>query len=196
MNTLARFSTLIIALLLVGGSFEADRYEALPDSMIWIEGTSTMGTYSCAGDRVVGFGRLDQSHSAHLTVEIAVPVRSFDCGIGQMNDDLTDALKADAHPAISFSLSDADWSPGSFRTGVWVPISAIGELEVAGETRRVTFSLHGQRQADGLVRVRGEQSLRMTDFNVEPPSGLLGLVRSHNDIVVRFDLRAAQRSIR
>ena len=193
MNTLARTSILIFAVLFGGATFDSDRYEVLPESRIWIDGSSTTGQYSCVGDRVVGNGLVDAGPRTSVSVHVAVPVRSFDCGIRQMNADFVDALKADAHPAISFSLEEVDWSSGSFSRGTWVSMSATGELEVAGETRHIAFALEGQRIADGRVRVRGAHPLRMTDFGIEPPSGLLGLVRSHDDIVVRFDLRAALR---
>ncbi len=193
MNTLARTSALILAILLGGATLVVDRYEALPESRIWIDGRSTAGSYSCEGSRVVGFGQLAEGSDRSVQVEVAVPVRSFDCGMRQMNADFTSALKAEAHPAISFSLRHVAWSAGSYSSNSWVPISANGDLEVAGETKRVNLRLEGQRQATGLVRIRGSHPLRMTDFGVEPPSGLLGLVRSRDEIVVRFDLRAAPR---
>lgn len=110
-----------------------------------------------------------------------------------MNSDFTEALKADAHPAISFSLVDASWPAGPVRVGSWVSVSATGELEVGGEARRIAVTVEGQRLANGRIRIRGSHPLRMTDFGIEPPSGLLGLVRSHDDIVVRFDIQAAPR---
>ena len=193
MNTLARTSILILAVLFGGATSDSQRYEVLPESRIWIDGSSTTGSYSCIGDRVVGNGTLDAGPRTSVIVHVAVPVRSFDCGMRQMNADIVEALKADAHPAISFSLGEADWSSGSFSQGTWVSMSATGELEVAGVTRHIAFALEGQRLADGRVHVRGAHPLRMTDFGIEPPSGLLGLVRSDDDIVVRFDLQAVPR---
>lgn len=193
MTTLARTSILIVALLFGGAAFDTIQYEALPESRLWIDGSSTAGSYQCVADRVVGLGQVEDGGRASVQVDVAVPVRSFDCGRRQMNADFTEALKADAHPAISFALLDANWPSGAFRSGSWVSISATGELEVAGEDRRITMTVQGQRLANGRVRVRGAVPLRMTDFGIEPPSGLLGLVRSHDDIVVRFDIQAAPR---
>ena len=193
MNKLARSSILIIAILFGGASFDTVQYEALPESRLWIDGTSSVGSYQCISDRVVGLGQLEENNRGFVRVNVAVPVRSFNCGPRQMNADFTDALKADAHPAISFSLLHADWPSGAFSDGAWVSISATGELELAGEARRIAITVQGQRLANGQVRVRGSHRLRMTDFGIEPPSRLLGLVRSHDEIVVRFDLRAAPR---
>jgi hypothetical protein len=33
----------------------------------------------------------------------------------------------------------------------------------------------------------------MTDFGIDPPSGLLGAVRAHDRITVRFELAAVER---
>ena len=66
--------------------------------------------------------------------------------------------------------------------------AGVGTITLAGEQRPVTVTAQGQRMDDGLVRIQGRHALRMTDFDIEPPTGLLGLVRAHDDIVVRFDL--------
>ncbi|MCH7639732.1 MAG: YceI family protein [Bacteroidetes bacterium] len=193
MNKLARSSILIIAILFGGASFDTVQYEALPESRLWIDGTSSVGSYQCISDRVVGLGQLEDGRHTSVRVDVAVPVRSFNCGPRQFDIDFANALKADAHPALSFSLHRADWPPGSFSDGTWVSMSVTGEFEVAGEARNIAFTVQGQRLASGQVRVRGAHRLRMTDFGIEPPSRLLGLVRSHDEIVVRFDLRAAPR---
>ncbi len=193
MKTLARTSILITGILFSGAGFDTVHYEALPESRLWIDGTSSVGSYQCHAGRIVGRGWFEDAPPTSVRVHVAVPVYSFDCGPRQMNADFADALKADAHPAISFSLLHADWPSGAFSGGGWVSVSATGELELAGEARRIALTVQGQRLANGQVRIRGSHRLRMTDFGVEPPSRMLGLVRSHDEIVVRFDLHAAPR---
>jgi hypothetical protein len=43
-----------------------------------------------------------------------------------------------------------------------------------------------------MKRLHGQGSLqvRMTDFGVEPPTALFGLVKAHDDILIRFHLMA------
>jgi hypothetical protein len=181
---------------LVGGAATAQgQYRVEPASQFWIDGTSTVNAFTCAADEVVGFGSVeaptaaDPTH-AGLDAEVVIPVRAFDCGVRQMNRDMYEALKGQAHPAIRFALDRAELLPAP-PYAEWAPVRVWGTLTLAGERRPVAVTAQGKRLRDGLVRIQGRHALRMTDFDIDPPSGLLGLVRAHDDIVVRFDLIAA-----
>jgi len=178
--------------LLTLGSFGAtlppDRYEVSQESRFWIDGTATTGPWTCEAEDVSGHGVLGGDA---LRAEVSVPVRAFDCGSGPMNRDLRHALRADAHPAIAFTLDRAETLGQETRPGAWVRVRATGRLRLAGVERSITLDAEGRRLADGRVALRGREGLRMTDFGVDPPSHALGLVRAHDPIVVRFDLVAA-----
>jgi hypothetical protein len=47
----------------------------------------------------------------------------------------------------------------------------------------------------GALRARGAVAMRMTDFGIKPPTGLFGLIRSRNEITVRFDLVVSGQTI-
>ncbi len=180
----------ILALLVLGSLGAApvhDRYEVAPESRFWIDGSATTGPWTCEADGISGHGVLGGDA---LRAEVSVPVRAFDCGSGPMNRDLRHALRADAHPAIAFTLDRAETLGGDARPGAWVRVRATGRLRLAGVERPVTLDAEGRQLADGRVALRGRKDLRMTDFDVDPPSHALGLVRAHDPIVVRFDLAA------
>ena len=164
-------------------------------SHFWIDGTSTVNTFTCAASEVAGSGTVDETamsvaRQADFRAEVVIPVRSFDCGVRQMNRDLYEALKGRAYPAVRFALRHAEVLP-SAAASEWTPVKVRGTLTLAGAQRPVTVTARGQRLGNGRVRIQGRHALRMTDFNIDPPSGLLGLVRAHDDIVVRFDLIAS-----
>ena len=170
------------------------QYTVRPDSRFWIDGTSTVNSFTCAASEVAGFGSVDEeamgdARRADLRAEVVIPVRAFDCGLRQMNRDFYEALKGKAYPAVRFALRRAELLASDGRSE-WTPVRVWGAITLAGEQRAVTVTARGQRLADGRVRIQGRHPLRMTDFGIEPPTGLLGLVRAHDDIVVRFDLVA------
>ena len=190
----------LIALLLLGtlglslahAAAAQALYTVRPASQFWIDGTSTVSSFTCAASDVVGFGSVEETtaREAELEAEVVIPVRAFDCGVRQMNSDLYEALKGRAYPAVRFALNRAEVlasEPGAD----WTPVRVWGTITLAGEQRPVTVTARGQRLPNGRVRIQGRHALRMTDFNIEPPTGLLGLVRAHDDIVVRFDLVAS-----
>jgi hypothetical protein len=169
------------------------QYTVRPSSQFWIDGTSTVNAFTCAASQVAGHGVVETApdgQPTELDAEVVIPVRAFDCGVRQMNRDMYEALKGKAHPAVRFALDRAEVLPAP-PYSEWTPVRVWGTITLAGERRPVTVTAQGRRLDDGLVRIQGQHALRMTDFDIEPPTGLLGLVRAHDDIVVRFDLVAA-----
>ncbi|HEX8385846.1 MAG TPA: YceI family protein [Rubricoccaceae bacterium] len=180
-----------VALLGAGGAARPAGYTVDAGSRFRIDGTSTLGRYSCAADAVTGSA--DVPTRGPMTAEVTVGVGSFDCGQARMNRDFRRALQAEGHPEIRFDLDAAEALAPEARPGAWVPVRATGRLSLAGAERAVVIVAEGRRLGQGRVRLRGQHPMRMTDFGVAPPSGMLGMVRAHDRIVVRFDLTATSR---
>jgi hypothetical protein len=187
---------ILLAFALLGAAATAQAQYIVRDaSQFWIDGTSTVSAFTCTASEVAGAGTVDEAEMsaaqpAAFHAEVVVPVRAFDCGVRQMNSDMYEALKGKAHPAVRFTLRRAEVLPAP-PYAEWTPVKVWGTLTLAGAQRPVTVVAQGKRLADGRVRIQGRHALRMTDFDIDPPSGLLGLVRAHDDIVVRFDLLAS-----
>lgn len=181
-------------LLLVGGwhmSNRIGRVVLLPGSQLWIDGSSTVNSFTCDANEIFGYGVLeDARNDRDAEVEIAVPVRQFDCGKRRMNQDMYEALKADEYPTIEYVLDDARLLTGVPEPGDEFSIQTRGRLTIAGAEREITMVVKGERLSDGTYRVEGSEPLAMSDFGVDPPTALLGLVKAHDRIVVRFDLVA------
>lgn len=169
-----------------------------------IEGTSTVNSFTCRTGEVDGRARLsgdplrtvaEESRPTPMA-QVAVPAGSFDCGKSRMNKDFYEALKAEAYPTIRYELHDAQLISGvqavrGKADAGPIKIAADGMLTIAGEQRPVHVVAEGQSLGEGLYRLTGSVPLRMTDFGVEPPTALLGLVKAHDDIEVHFEIVAA-----
>ena len=185
-----------LALVLLGAALPGGRPGGRPEgytvdagSRVRIDGTSTLGRYTCAAGEVAGAG--DVPPAGPATAELTVGVASFDCGQSRMNRDFRRSLRAEAAPEIRFTLGLAETLAPEARTGAWVRVRAAGRLSLAGVERPVTVVAEGRRLGAGRVQLRGQHPLLMTDFGVRPPSGMLGLVRAHDRVVVVFDLTAS-----
>lgn len=188
-----RLAVLLGPMLLLGlAATPQSRYAVDTQSRFWIDGTSTMGRYTCEADAVMGSGRVLPAGRS-VEAEVIVPTAAFDCGNPRMNRDFVDALQAEQHPTIRFRVDRAEILDANPAPGAWVNVRATGTLRLAGVERPITLDAEGQRLPDGRVRIRGRHPLKMTDFGVEPPTGLLGLVRARDAVVARFDLVAAAR---
>jgi polyisoprenoid-binding protein YceI len=181
-----------VALLGAAGGGVSPRYVVTGGSSFRIDGTSTVGRYSCSAARVDGRADVPPNGAEQATAEVTVGVGSFDCGNSRMNRDFRDALRQQEHPSIRFTLDDARVIGTEPRPGAWVPVRARGRLSLAGVERRIDIRAQGRRAGHGAVTLRGEHPMRMTDFQVDPPTGLLGAVRAHDAVVVRFELHAVE----
>lgn len=165
-----------------------ERYVLDPaGSRFWIDGTSTMGRYTCRAARLDGSGTLDEATAPRGRAELRVEVRSFDCGQAQMNRDFRNALRASAHPRVTLTVERASVRPAA-AGGRTVAATATGTLRLAGVSRPLTFEATARPLGGGRYRVEGQHALKMTDFGVPPPTGLMGLVRAHDRVVARFDV--------
>ena len=195
MRRLRPLALLLPAALLLGaaGAGVSQRYAVEAGSRFRIDGTSTVGTWRCAATEIDGAAHVPEAAGARVTAEVTVGVRSFDCGVARMNHDFREALRVGEHPSIRFVLDGAEVLAPEARPGAWVPVRVTGRLRLAGAERPVAIAAEGQRLGQGRVRVRGTHALRMTDFGVDPPTGMLGLVRARDNVTVAFDLNAAAR---
>ena len=180
------------AIALMAAGAVSPRYAVVNGSHFWIDGTSTLGRYTCEGAGIAGTASIPENES-EVSAELTVPVEGFDCGKSRMNRDFYNALKGDDYPIITFSVHDAEVLEESASPEAWVRVRATGTLRLAGVERPLALTAEGRRLRSGRVQVRGQHALRMTDFGVDPPSGLMGLVRAHDGVVARFDLVAAPR---
>jgi polyisoprenoid-binding protein YceI len=67
-----------------------------------------------------------------------------------------------------------------------------GTLTVAGNTRDIQFVTNAYYLEPTRVRAIGKTTIRMTDFDVEPPTALMGLVKADHELTVSFDLVAKE----
>jgi polyisoprenoid-binding protein YceI len=66
-------------------------------------------------------------------------------------------------------------------------IPATGTVEIAGVRRPITFDLN-LTFAENAFRLQGSQSLKMSEFEIEPPTAMFGQIVTGDEIVVELDL--------
>lgn len=153
-----------------------------PESRVWFDGTSTVRGFSCnAADLSAGVVTDAQAPIASFvrSAQVTIPVARLDCKNGTMNGHMRRALNAEEHPNII-------WRMTSYRVdGDTVVVS--GSLTIAGRTNAVELTGRGNVAA-GVVRFRGNSEIRMTEYGVRPPTLMLGTMRVHETVTVKFDI--------
>jgi polyisoprenoid-binding protein YceI len=167
-----------------------------PDSRLWIEGSSNLRDWSCEATALdasvdVADARASRDPYNGMTqlrrVRVRVPVSALKCGRSQMDRIMYKALRADDEPECrqivgTFDVVEND-SDGEFS------LRTLGTLRVAGRENAVRLDVNVEQLPNGTFRAQGALPILMTDYGITPPTALLGVIRTENRIVVKFDLR-------
>ncbi|MCG3204661.1 MAG: hypothetical protein KCHDKBKB_01376 [Elusimicrobia bacterium] len=164
-----------------------------PESKLWLIGDSTLHAYSATATELE-FNVDVQPASENIyeaiktgglkSLQVKVAVTGLKSGKAQMDKNMYKALKAVDHPHISYLLNSYTVSPSSV-TGQF-NLSSKGDLTIAGQTKPVDIEatvIEGE-----TVIIKGNRDLLMTEYGVKPPT-IMGAIRTHNRVVVNFDLR-------
>jgi polyisoprenoid-binding protein YceI len=162
---------------------------AVDTARVSITGTSNIQAYG-ASTTDVRIARVDIAPSALVWEDLFKPgvLEAFDVvvraatlssGNPALDDDLRQALKVKEHPDIYFRLSKLEAGPGQ-------GLIAIGKVRVAGVQREAVLLLKTERR-DATMVVRGQTTLLMTDFGIQPPTGLYGTIKADPKVTVKFE---------
>jgi polyisoprenoid-binding protein YceI len=164
----------------------------LPESRVWVEGTSSVRSYSCEAAEVKGSvdaaaASLDvaQLEGAVRSVDVAISVATLDCKNGTMNGHMRKALKATEHGTIAFHLTGYTAAAGA---GSEAKVKLNGTLEIAGQERPMVIDAVATPAANGALRVAGSKEFLMSEFGIKPPSLMMGTMKVHDKVKVGFDV--------
>lgn len=165
---------------------------------LWLEGSASIVDYRCYAERLAGNGNIENTAQPtenlegenNVKVRVTIPVKALECGKKKMNKDLYDALKAEEHPRISYELLDAKLLEQSAHpdSAGWMKIRTRGLLTIAGVSDTTTLVVNGQLIGSDQFRVQGAKPLNMRDFNIDPPTALMGLIKVNEKLSVHFDV--------
>lgn len=168
-----------------------------PPNEMSVEGGSTLHDWSCPIETLDGTLQIDTTATdaeMPLTgvprVQVQVPVDAIQCDKDTMNEKLREALQMNAYPQVHFTLEDATVSPLPDSGQAWFSIDATGELILAGERRQIDLPLKGQRLSNGDFRFVGSHTIRLSDYDIDRPSAMLGTIKTSKKVTVNFDVSA------
>lgn len=173
-------------------------YSIEDGSRLTIEGSSNVNSFGCLSNTdlpptaisvlPMGNGDTLRFNNAILMLK----TKTLDCDNSQMNKDLCEAMKAEEYPYIKVEIHGAMLQSGNLREagGDWANMKAIATLTIVNVSKRVILDVKAKRLAADRFRFIATKDMRMTDFNITPPSVMLGLIKVNNAIRISFDLTA------
>lgn len=135
------------------------------------------------------FAQLSTLHEEGIQLTVVAPIQSLDCGNRRLEQDLSEAVDASQYPLVEVEIGrivgiDHRNNPGS-------PVLILrveGEIKLAGTSHPVELDVSVDFTEQEELRFRAGKELLMTDFDVTPPTALLGLVRANNRFRVDYEL--------
>jgi len=163
-----------------------------PASKLWVEGTSTIRSFSCQAGEVKAtveasgsnsVARLMTGEKAVESVNVVVPSEKLDCGNGTMNEHMRKAIKAEEAPTIAFRVTSYDMT----KEANGVAGKLTGTLTLGGKTKTITVPATGVMES-GDLHVTGSYQLAMSDYDLKAPSLMFGRIKVRDQVTVKFDL--------
>jgi polyisoprenoid-binding protein YceI len=163
-----------------------------PESKLWVEGTSTVRSFSCQATEVKAtveasgtnaIARLMTGDKAVQAVNVVVPSEKLDCGNGTMNEHMRKAIKTAEAPTIAFRVTSYDLA----KEANGVSGTLTGTLSLGGVTKTITVPATGV-MSEGALHVTGSYPLAMSAYDLKAPSLMFGRLKVRDQVTVKFDL--------
>lgn len=138
-------------------------------SQVMFEASFPLGDFRGSTQEVRGEFQADlENIPAGIRGNVTVNPASLKTGIDLRDRDLRTTLEVDKHPHIRFTVREVRASFPSLAERADTQLTVEGELSIRGVDRPITLTGRAQIR-DGQVWVRGEGTLRMTDYGISPP---------------------------
>lgn len=187
-----RVTQLMLIGLISFFTFNAEAEEeqlSVTSSDFLLEGSANIGDWNCSQEAAEGTMKVTHGEDGKQiqSLEVSIPVEEFsNCepprgSASSMESSLHDYLEAEDHPYITFDLNRIH--PDNLQD----QNEFYGDLTVAGVSKTIRATVTPNSQ-NGNITLSGAQDLNMTDFEIDPPTALLGAVRAREDVKVDFEL--------
>jgi len=185
-------------------------------SDIRVRGTSTVNRWACVQNTLGGLiavdldrqtlldriaGLLEESSESgeglsnlegdvDAEIWVQVDAKGLDCNNGRIKKDLLEAIRAKAHPTIDYHFEALVEAPklGRDEHGKYLEVKSRGMLSVGGKDRKTEHMTEVRLEGAASIELKGQINLRMSDYDIEPPTAFFGLVRADNSFQVEYHI--------
>jgi polyisoprenoid-binding protein YceI len=167
------------------------KIESAKESDMKLSGTSTLHDWTMRTSTLNSQAQFDfaagSNHqlTALKSLTFSLAVRSLKSDSKGLDKNAYKALKADDHTDITYHLVSSTLTDSKEKSYL---IKTQGNLQVAGVTNKVSIDVHCVVNKDGTITCSGTNRLKMTDYQVKPPSFMLGAMKTGDALTLDFKL--------
>ncbi|WP_425392993.1 YceI family protein [Ekhidna sp.] len=169
----------LIIMTVLGGFFTLGQIQLNAEkSSLIITGTSSLHDWEMTVDEYDVTGSITDEQVQNL--KVTIKSKSMKSGKSIMDDKAYDAVEADDYPEIIFSANTLQVNGDK--------ISGTGKLNIAGESRPVNLEAKVIKDSGAEIQIKGSVPLKMTDFNIDPPTAMFGTLKTGDAVVIEYDI--------
>ncbi|TNE49240.1 MAG: YceI family protein [Bacteroidetes bacterium] len=196
----------LILILITGQAFvaqtgnapEKKRISIQNSSQLFLTGTTNVNTFKCdCEDRYYPQSLVvesDENHARFSQARLRMTTRKFNCKNAKMDRDMHKALKAESYPYITIELLETWFDPEHLKNGghsQWFDVKAKVRLTITNVTKEQFIDAKYKVSGKNSFTLRGSKSLKMTEYGIDPPEALFGLIQVDDLITFNFNLDIA-----
>ena len=186
-----------VVLLLMMGFTPSDkgvlihRLIVLPSSKLTIDGKTNVNTFQCAITQYKGKDTLvlqeggRNKRPVFKKGYVGLEASSFDCGMKVMTNDFGKTIKAKDYPVVSIEFISFERAP---RFGAEETFKGNLKISLGGVAKTFDMNCTIQVKSSGQIHLLGSRDFTFSDFDLEPPSRMLGMVKVNDALKVNFHL--------
>lgn len=192
----SKLTTLFSLTILFSISLQAQQgleLQILDNSKLYIEGKSNVNKFACHCTEEfptskIQFNSTPSNGTAHFNkTEMQITTSKLDCGKKAINKDLIKTLKAEEHPKITLELCSLKFLEAAHEND-WQQVKAETFLTIAGTTRSMNMLVRAKQLGNFKYKIKSSEEIKLTDFDIDPPTALLGLVKVKDEMTLHLDL--------
>ena len=157
-----------------------------------ITGTSNVSTFCCSSQQEFPQGDLSYKWITDSRIRISnatltIDANGLDCGQKPITRDFKRTLLVEEHPNIVFALHEIALRQDLVaRQSGWKWAVADTEITIAGCSNHKFLDVQYKEDSTGQIQLRAFTRLCVSDFGLDSPRPLLGLIKVEDEVDVEI----------
>ena len=120
-------------------------------------------------------------------LDFQLPTNEFDCGMKMMTKDFQKLLQSEKYPYIGLSI-DMLHLNDDYNLDSLYNVGSNAIIQIASQTQIENIQNGYLRNYEGQFILGGSHKIKMTQYNIEPPSKFFGAVKAKEELYIEFEV--------
>lgn len=166
------------------------RLIVLPQSQLTISGKTNVNEFECVIAKYSGSDTLvlheGKTRPVFVQGALQLDASGFDCGMTLMTSDFRKTIKSTQYPTITIDFISFEKMPAYSEQRE--KFKGILKITISGVTRLFEVMCDIKATPSCIIELRGKRDFTFADFELQPPTRMLGAVRVAKILTVDFHL--------